>query len=77
MNSKYLLKTPFGQLKFEINTSNFTETRTIDFEKDALIISGLNIATIEYQLEKEANLPSNVVRSFEKYLPYSLTVSIN
>lgn len=66
MISALLLKTHFGELNVE--TDDFTETRTMDFRKDALIISGLNISTLGYQLELQANLPTNTVRGFEKYL---------
>ncbi len=61
-----LLKTAFGEIK--VDSDDFTDTRTMNFKKAALTISGLNIDTIDYQLELQANLPPNAVRNFEKHL---------
>lgn len=66
MISELLLKTRFGKLNVEAD--NYHETRTMNFSKAALTISGLNISTLDYQLELQANLPPNTVRGFEKYL---------
>ncbi|MBM6976446.1 hypothetical protein [Intestinimonas butyriciproducens] len=66
MNPIYQFRTLFGNL--EVETDGFYEVRVITFEEAALTISGINIRTISYQLEVQANLPPDTARSFEKYL---------
>ena len=64
MNSKELLKTSFGELNVEVDVRNFTETRSIKFEKSTLIISWLDIDAIYYTLELQANLPPGQCKKF-------------